>query len=114
MKIFIHWLISALAIIITAYLLPGVHVDGFVTALVLAVVLGIINAFLRPILVVLTFPLTVVTFGLFLFVLNTLLIMLAAAIVPGFSVVSFWWALLFGIVLALVHSFFRGALAASR
>ena len=114
MKFFLHCFVSALAIVITAYLLPGVHVDGFITALILAVVLGVINAFLRPILVILTLPLTVVTFGLFLLVLNTLLIMGAAAIVPGFSVSGFWWAFLFGIVLALVNSFFRGVTESGR
>ena len=104
MRILIHWLISALAIVISAYLLPGVHVGGFVTALVIAVVLGAVNGFLRPFLVLLTLPITVLTFGTFLFVLNTLLIMLVAAIVPGFAIDGFWWALLFGIVLALVNT----------
>lgn len=104
MRILLHWLISALAIVISAYLLPGVHVAGFVTALILAVVLGAINGFLRPILILLTLPLTILTFGLFLLVLNTLLIMLAAAIAPGFVIDGFWWALIFGIVLALVNA----------
>ena len=72
MKIFIHWLISALAIIISAYLLPGVSVQSFLSALVLAVVLGAINGFIRLVLIVLTLPLTIVTLGLFLIVLNTL------------------------------------------
>lgn len=110
MRILIHWFISALAIIVSAYLLPGVHVAGFFTALVLAVVLGAINGFLRPALVLLTLPITIVTFGLFLLVLNTLLIMLAAAIVPGVVLGGFWWALLFGVVLtfinAVLHSIF--------
>lgn len=105
----IHWIISALAILITAYILPGVHVDGFVAALILAVVLGAINMFLRPILVILTLPITVLTLGLFVLVINALLVLLASYIVPGFTVASFWWALLFGIVLAIVgavlHSF---------
>ena len=109
MKIFIHWLVAAIAILISAYVLPGVTVDGFVAALVLAVVLGLINAFLRPILVILTLPISVMTLGLFVFVINALMVMLAASIVPGFAVASFWWALAFGIVLALVsavlHSF---------
>lgn len=108
MKILIHWVVSAVAIIVSAYVLPGVHVDGLLTALILAVVLGAINGLLRPALVVLTFPLTLATFGLFLFVLNTLLVMLAAWLVPGFSVASFWWALVFGIVLTLVNSFLHG------
>jgi len=99
----INWIISALAIIAAAYVLPGVHVNGFLTALVLAVVLGAINLILRPILVILTLPISIVTLGLFVLVINALLIMLAAYIVPGFSVASFWWALLFGIVLAVVN-----------
>lgn len=102
MKTIIHFLVSAIAILITAYILPGVHIDGFLAALILAVVLGAINAILRPILIFLTLPLTIVTLGLFVLVINGLLIMLASYIVPGFTVASFWWALLFGIVLAIV------------
>ena len=98
-----HFIISALAILIAAYLLPGVEISGFLTAFVLAVVFGLINAFLRPLLVLLTLPLTVITFGLFALILNALLILLASAIVPGFTIASFWWAFLFGIVLALVN-----------
>ncbi|OGI95205.1 hypothetical protein A2917_00950 [Candidatus Nomurabacteria bacterium RIFCSPLOWO2_01_FULL_42_17] len=113
MKILIHWLVAAVAILISAYVLPGVHVTGLVAALVLALVLGIINAFLRPLLVVLTLPVTILTLGLFVFVINGFLVMLAASIVPGFTVDSFWWALVFGIVLAIVsavlHSFEKEA-----
>jgi putative membrane protein len=109
MKMIIHWVVSALAILITAYVLPGVHVSGFVSALVLAVVLGAINIFLRPLLLFLTLPITILTLGFFVLVINGLLIMLAASIVPGFAVASFWWAFVFGIVLAIVsavlHSF---------
>lgn len=103
MKTLIHFIVSALAILITAYLLPGVHVSGIFAALVLAVVLGIINAILRPILIFLTLPITILTLGLFVLVINGLLIMLATYIVPGFTVDNFWWALLFGIVLAVVN-----------
>ena len=102
MKIIIHWIVSALAILITAYLLPGVHVSGIFAALVLAVVLGAINAVLRPLLIILTLPLTIVTLGLFVFAINGALILLASYIVPGFVVAGFWWAVLFGIVLAVV------------
>lgn len=102
MKTLIHFIVLGLAILITAYILPGVTVEGFWVALVLAVVLGVINAFLRPLLIILTFPLTVVTFGLFVFVINGLLVMLAANIVPGFAVANFWSAVLFGIVLAII------------
>ena len=103
MKTIIHFLVSTLAILITAYILPGVHVSGIVAALVLAVVLGIINTILRPILIFLTLPLTILSLGLFVLVINGLLVMLASYIVPGFTVVNFWWALLFGVVLAIVN-----------
>jgi putative membrane protein len=105
MKIITHWFISALAIIITAYILPGVHVSGFVAALIMALVLGIVNGVLKPILVILTLPITIVTLGLFLLVLNTLLIMLSAKIVPGIAIDGFLWSFIFGIVLSLISSF---------
>ncbi|HTE49022.1 MAG TPA: phage holin family protein [Candidatus Paceibacterota bacterium] len=104
MKTIVHWIVSTLAILLTAYLLPGAHVDGIVAALILAVVLGVINAVLRPLLVLLTFPITILTLGLFVLVINGLLVMLASYIVPGFTVDSFWSALAFGIVLAIVSS----------
>ena len=85
-----------------SYIIPGVAVDSFTTALVVAVVLGIINIFLRPILVILTLPITIITLGLFALVLNALLIMLAANLVPGFEVSGFWAALLFALLLSVV------------
>jgi len=103
MRFVLQWLVSGLAIIITAYLLPGVSVAGFFAALVTALVIGLINAIIRPILILLTLPLNILTLGLFTLVINALLIMLAAAFVPGFAVRGFWWALLFGIVLAIVN-----------
>lgn len=102
MKLILNWVIGAIVIIISAYLLPGVMVDGFFSALVLAVVLGAINMFIKPILVVLTLPINILTLGLFSLVINALLIMLASAIVPGFSVAGFWWALAFSLVLSIV------------
>ena len=104
MKLILNWLISAVAIIITAFLLPGVSVSSFFIALVVAVVIAGINAFVKPLFVLLTLPLTFITFGLFLFVINALLIMLAAWVVPGFQVASFWWALIFAVVLSIVNS----------
>ena len=103
MSFLIQWVVSGAAIIITAYLLPGVTVEGFLAALVTALILGLINAIIRPILILLTLPLNILTLGLFTLVINALLIMLAATIVPGFAVQGFWWALLFGIVLAIVN-----------
>ena len=102
MKIFIHWLLSALAIVIAAYIIPGIAISGAVPALVLTVVLAAINTFIRPVLLVLTLPFSIVTLGLFALVLNTLLIMLAGALVPGVSISGFFSAFLFGIVLALI------------
>ena len=103
MGFLLQWLVSGVAIIITAYLLPGVALKGFTAALVTALVLGLVNAVIRPILILLTLPLNILTLGLFTLVINALLIMLAASIVPGFAVKGFWWALLFGIVLAIVN-----------
>jgi putative membrane protein len=110
MSFLLQWLVSGLAIIITAYLLPGVKVTGFFAALVTALILGLINAFIRPLLILLTLPLNILTLGLFTLVINALLILLAAAIVPGFSVQGFWWALLFGLVLAVI-SYALGTIA---
>ena len=102
---FIHWLVSAIAILIAAYLIPGVEVT-LVGDLVRAVVLGIINVFFKPVINLLTLPLNIVTLGLFSLVVNALLIMLAAMIVPGFHVSGFWTAFFFSIVVSLVTAFF--------
>jgi len=102
MRFLINWLITTIAILISAHLLPGVAIRSFKAAVVTALVLGLINAIIRPILIVLTFPLTILTLGLFIFVLNALLVLLTSAIVPGFDVRNFWWALLFSLVFSLV------------
>jgi putative membrane protein len=104
MKLILNWLISAIAIMIAAYVLPGVSVNTFITALVLAVVLGAINLLVRPVLLLLTLPINILTLGLFTLVINAGLILLAAMVVPGFMVTGFWWALLFGIVLSIVSA----------
>lgn len=106
MGILINWLISSLVIFLTSYILPGIKVTGFTSALLVALVLGIINAVIRPILIILTLPINILTLGLFTLVINALLIMLTASIVPGFSVDNFWWAVLFAIVLSIVNSIF--------
>jgi len=105
MRIILSLILNTLAVAVAAYLLPGVHVDGPLAALVVAIVLGIVNVVVKPILVILTFPITIVTLGLFMFVINALMIMLTAWIVPGFAVDGFWWALLFSLVVSLVGSF---------
>jgi len=103
MSLVINWVLSGIAIAITAYLLPGIHLAGFKAALLAALVLGLINAFIRPVLSLLTLPLTIVTLGLFSLVLNALLIMLAGKLVPGFQVQGFLWAVAFSVVLTLVN-----------
>lgn len=104
MSLLIHWLLRALAVIITAYLLPGVRISGFLAALVTAVILAFVNTFIRPLLLLLTLPVNILTLGLFTFVINALLILLVAAVVPGFQVRGFFSALLFSLVLAIVNA----------
>lgn len=101
----IHWVITALAIGIAAYLIPGIEVT-LVGALVLAVVLALINVFIRPFINLLTLPINVVTLGLFSLVVNALLVMLAGMLVPGFSVDGFWAAFFFSILIALITALF--------
>ncbi|MFZ2188871.1 MAG: phage holin family protein [Candidatus Moraniibacteriota bacterium] len=104
MKIIIRWILSALAVIITAYLLPkeAIFVQSFFVALVVAVVLGFFNSMIKPILIILTLPIQIFTLGLFTLVINAGLVMLTSSLVSGFYVKSFWWALLFSLVLSLV------------
>ncbi|HBP01031.1 MAG: hypothetical protein UY41_C0002G0037 [Candidatus Moranbacteria bacterium GW2011_GWE1_49_15] len=102
MEFLITWLVSAVVILLLSYLLPGITVAGFVSALLVALVWGLLNAFIKPILLVLTLPINILTLGLFTFILNALLVMLVAAVVPGFRVANFWWALLFSVLLSLV------------
>jgi putative membrane protein len=88
-----------------SYLLSdGVHIDKFTTAIILAIVLAILNAIIKPLLIILTFPITLVTFGLFLFVINALIILMADKLLRGFGVDGFWWALLFSLLLSIVTS----------
>ncbi len=106
MKLIFHWLIATLAILIAAYIVPGVTIT-LVGALIAAVVLGALNVLIRPILLILTLPITIVTLGLFSLVINALLVMLAAVLVPGFSVAGFWTAFLFALALAAVNWVFH-------
>lgn len=98
-------ILSTIAVFVTAHILPGTHVNGWGTALAVAVVLAIVNAFLRPLLLLLTLPLNVLTLGLFTFVIMAGLVLLVSAIVPGFHVDGFWWALAFALVLAIINGF---------
>jgi len=102
MSFIIQLLISAFAVYSTAWVLPGVSIRNYLTAIGVALFIGILDTFLRPILVFLTIPITIVTFGLFLFVINATIIMLTSYVFNGFQVDSFWWALLFSIIVSLV------------
>ena len=110
MKFIIQLIISTLAVLISAYLLPGVHIrdNSFMTALVVAAVLSFLNAVVKPIMIVLTIPVTVLSLGLFLLVINAFIILIAAKLVDGFMVDSFWWALLFSLILSLVTGILQG------
>ena len=102
----IRFLLTGLAVMLTAYLLPGVHVDNYGYALLVALVLSIANIFVKPFLIILTIPLTIFTLGLFLLVINALIILMVDYFVPGFSVDGFWWALGFSLILSTFNSFF--------
>lgn len=103
MKILAQWVLNALVILLSAYLLPGVVLTGFVPALLVALVLGVLNAIVRPIFVILTLPITILTLGLFLLVINSVIIYLTSVLVPGFVLAGFWQAFLFGIVLSILN-----------
>ena len=108
MNLLFSWIIKALAIFGVTYLLSGVHIDGFLDALLLAAVLSLINTIVKPILVVLTIPITVITLGLFLVVINALMVLLADSLLSGFSVDGFWWAVIFSIAVSIVTSVLEG------
>ncbi|GJM30496.1 MAG: membrane protein [Cyclobacteriaceae bacterium] len=104
MRIIVKLLLSAVAVIATAYVLPNVHVDSFVTAVLVAAVLSLFQIFLKPVLVILTIPVTILTLGLFLWVINAALTLLAANFIDGFQVDGFWWAVIFSFILAVLVS----------
>jgi len=105
-------LISAVVILFLGWLLPGVEVASSWKAVMAALVLALINAFIRPVLIFLTLPATIVTLGLFLFVINALMVLLAAKWVNGFKVDGFWWALLFSFLLSILNSWLQDWLLA--
>ena len=98
------FLVNAVAVALSAYLLPGVQVSSFWTALAVAIVLAVVNIFVRPLLLFLTLPLNILTLGLFTFVIDAPMIGLVAYLIPGFAVEGFLWAPLFSLVLSLVHA----------
>lgn len=104
MKLLIQLLLTAVVVLVLAELLPGANVDTFTTSLIVAAVLALLNITVKPLLVFLTLPATLITFGLFLLVINAVIIMLVDWLISGFTIDSFWWALLFSLLLTITQS----------
>lgn len=109
----VRFLLSGLAVLLAAYLLPGVHVAHYGYALLVALVISLVNALVKPVLILLTIPITVVTLGLFLLVINALMILMVDYMVPRFDVDGFWWALAFSLILSVFNSLFSDLYKAS-
>ena len=104
MKLIVRLLLNAIAVFFLAHVLDGVQLDNYITALIVAVVLSILNLLVKPILVILTLPITIVTLGLFLLIINAVIIFLADKLIDGFSVSSLWTAILFSVLLSILQS----------
>lgn len=104
MRLILRILLSALAVVILSKVLPHVSVDNYFTAIVVAIVLSLLNFLVKPILVILTLPVTIVTFGLFLLIINAVIILLADSLIDGFIVDGIGWALLFSLLLSFLQS----------
>ncbi len=102
MSYILHWVLASMAIMLTAYVVPGFKINSFLAALLAALVIGFVNMFIWPVLALLTFPLTILTFGLFLLIVNGIAIKIAAALTPGFSIEGFGPAIIGSIVLTLI------------
>ena len=104
MKLIAKLLLTALAVVVLAKILPGVAVEGYGSAVIVAIVIALLRLTVKPILVVLTLPITIVTFGLFLLIINAIIILLAGYFVDSFDVTTIWWALLFSLLLSVFQS----------
>jgi putative membrane protein len=102
----IRFLLNGLAVVLTAYILPGVYVEDYGTALIVALILAIVNILVKPILIILTIPITILTLGLFLLVINAAIILFVDNLVRDFRVDNFWWALLFSLIMSIFNSLF--------
>ncbi|MGH9523539.1 MAG: phage holin family protein [Terriglobales bacterium] len=107
MRLLLHWLLSAIALLIVAYFVPGFVLTGLVAALIAAAVVGLLNATIGALLKIVTFPLTILTLGIFWFIINALILEMASAVVPGFHIRSFGAAFIGAVVLAIVNMIFR-------
>jgi len=101
----IRWLILTVAILLAAYLIDGIHVSGFLSGILAAAVLGVLNVLLRPVLILLTLPINILTLGLFTFLINAFLLKMTSGVIPGFDVTGFWSAVLGALVISLVNWF---------
>ncbi len=104
MKFLLRMLLSALAVVILSKVLPGVGVDSYVTAIMVAIVLSLLNFLVKPLLVILTLPITIITLGIFLLFINAIIILLADYFITGFSVTNIWWAIIFSLLLSFLQS----------
>lgn len=104
MKTILRLLLTAVAVVVLSDLLPGIYVDNFGTAVIVAIVLALLRLLVKPILILLTLPLTILTLGFFLLIVNAIIILMAGSLVGGFHVSSLWWALLFSLLLSLFQS----------
>jgi putative membrane protein len=107
LMLLLTWLVSAISLLIVAYLLPGFHVDGFKSALIAALVIGLVNGTLGIVLKLLTLPLTILTLGFFWLVINALMLMLVSSLLSGFKVDGFWWALIGSVLLSIVNGILK-------
>lgn len=107
-------LITSVAVLIAAFLLRGIRVDNTITAVLVAIVLGLLNSFIKPILIILTVPITIFTFGIFLLFINVIIVKWTSEIVPGFHVSNWWAALLFSLIVSLVTSIIEGLIGERR
>jgi putative membrane protein len=110
-SLLLHWVISALSLMIVAYIFPGIQLQGMGAALIAPIVIGLINATIGLIVKIITFPLTILTLGIFWLIINALMLQLAAALVPGFYVADFWSAFFGAIVLSIVSMILRSFVA---
>ena len=114
MNVIVRILVTAFIVLLLANFLGGVSVDGFGTSIIVAIVLGLLNLIVKPLMVLFTLPVTLLTLGLFLFVINAVIILLCSELVGGFHVASFWTALLFSILLSILQSVMSGLLGESK
>lgn len=110
MKLISKLLLTALAVIILAKLLPGVSLDSYTTAIIVAAVIAILNVFVKPLLIIFTLPITILTLGLFLLIINAIIILLADRLIDGFGVSSIWTAILFSLLLSFLQSILHSLL----